>query len=91
MTQTEQVSHHLVHAVTAHSRRELVVLAHDDALAGLPSDALVDDLSRTLAGHTQIGRCLPLRHVVHGPLPRDPAGTTTSHELPSWIRDHDAA
>ena len=91
MRQMDGTYRHLILAVTDYSRGELQELAVEAEPRPAPSDALVDDLCRTLAGHTQIGRLLPLTGVVLGPIPRDPDATRIDDTLLSWIRTNCAA
>jgi len=90
MTYDDGAYRHLILAVTDFSRGELHALAWEDGDRA-PSEALVDDLRRTLAGHTQIGRSVPLAHVVSGPIPRDVETTRIADPLLSWIRANPAA
>jgi len=91
MLQMDGAYRHLVLAVTDFSRGELHALAGASQPRPAPSEALVDDLCRTLAGHTQIGRSLPLASVVLGPIPQDPDATRIDDTLLTWIRSNCAA
>jgi hypothetical protein len=91
MTRIEGAYNHLILAVTDFSRGELRSLATQPVDARVPSEALIDDLSRTLAGHTQIGRTIPLSEVVTGPIPRDATTTRICDPLLTWIRTSSAA
>jgi hypothetical protein len=91
MTTLEGSYRHLVLAVTDFSRGELRALAAHSEADTPPSDALVEDLCRTLAGHTQIGRTIRLTAVVLGPIPRDGGSTRIAESLLRWIRENPAA
>jgi len=91
MTDDHGAYRHLILAVTDFSRGELHALASEEETHRAPSEALIDDLRRTLAGHTQIGRSLPLASVVHGPIPCDPGTTRIADSLLEWIRSNPAA
>jgi len=91
MTQTDVHYRHLILAVTEFSRGELHALASQSGANPAPSEALVEDLRRTLAGHTQIGRSVALESVVVGPVPRDRETTRIAQPLLAWIRDNPAA
>lgn len=90
MTHTDCEYHRLILAVTDYSRGELHALAHQDGDGYAPSEALVEDLRQTLAGHTQVGRSVPLTDIVLGPIPRDSA-TRIADPLLEWIRENPAA
>jgi hypothetical protein len=91
MLQMDGAYRHLILAVTDFSREELHSLAGAPGPRPAPSEALIDDLCRTLAGHTQIGRSLRLTSVVRGPIPLDPDATRIDDTLLSWIRYNCAA
>lgn len=91
MTLTDGAYRHLILAVTDFSRCELHALASQHRDDHAPSEALVDDLRRTLAGHTQVGRSIPLPTIVLGAIPRDPETTRIAQPLLTWIRLHLAA
>ena len=91
MTHTDGAYRHLIFAVTDFSRCELHALASKHADDQAPSEALVDDLRRTLSGHTQVGRSIPLSTIVLGAIPRDPDTTRIAEPLLTWIRQHLAA
>jgi len=91
MTITDGAYRHLILAVTDFSRGELHALASQLGDEHAPSDALVDDLRRTLAGHTQVGRSIPLSSIVLDAIPRDPDTTRIAQPLLTWIRQNPAA
>jgi hypothetical protein len=91
MTHTDGAYRHLILAVTDFSRGELRALASQHGDDHPPSEALVDDLRRTLAGHTQIGRSIPLTTVLLGAIPRDPETTRIARPLLTWMRQNPAA
>ena len=91
MTHTDGAYRHLIFAVTDFSRCELHALASKHADGRAPSEALVDDLRRTLSGHTQVGRSIPLSTVVLGAVPHDPETTRIAAPLLRWIRQNPAA
>lgn len=75
-------------ALTDRSRDELGTLASTDAFAPRPSQALVDDLSKVLAGHTQVGRWVPLSEIVVGQPERDASGARISDPLLDRVREN---
>jgi hypothetical protein len=77
----------LILAIAEGCRTDLVSLASDPDEPGAPSEALVDELTRLLAGHTRVGRLFPLHTIVLGPIPRDPARTRIAAPLLDRVRE----